>query len=64
MHPSEWEAVEWDDDNVTHVGGHEISATEVRQLLLNDPTWRRNGHDQSGDWVAVGERTEDAGSSS
>lgn len=32
-----------------------FSVTEVRQLLLNDPVWRRDQHDQAGDWLAVGE---------
>ena len=55
MHPSEWEVLEWDERNEAHVAAHAISAAEVRQVLLNNPAWRRDQQDQSGDWVAVGE---------
>jgi uncharacterized DUF497 family protein len=55
MHPSEWEFIEWDEHNAAHVASHSMSSTEVRQVLLNDPVWRRDKEDQSGDWIAVGE---------
>lgn len=54
MHPSKWEAVEWDEHNLDHVG-RRISVAEVDQLLFNDPVWRRDQAAQSGDWVAIGE---------
>jgi hypothetical protein len=54
MHPSQWEEIEWDEHNLDHVG-RRVSPSELVEVLMNDPVWRRDAADQSGDWVAMGE---------
>ncbi len=48
------EDIEWDEGNVEHATRHGISAAEITQVLLNDPTIRRNRKGRSGDYYALG----------
>ena len=55
MHPSDAEAIEWDDHNELHLAGRGIYAEEVHQVLGNAPTWITNRRGRAGDWKAIGE---------
>ncbi len=47
-HPRHAEFIELDDGNESELAGHNISATEVTQLLLNEPTWAPNKKGRAG----------------
>jgi len=53
-HPRDAEVIELDDGNESELAGHHISAVEVTQLLLNEPTWAPNKKGRAGLWLAVG----------
>ena len=55
MHPSDAEAIEWDDHVELHIADHGISAEEVHQVLGNTPTWIANCRGRTGDCKAIGE---------
>lgn len=46
------EDIEWDEGNIEHATRHGISAAEITQVLLNNPTIRRNRKGRSGDYHA------------
>lgn len=53
-HPRNAELIEFDDGNESELAGHGISAAEVAQLLLNEPSWAPNTKGRAGLWLAVG----------
>jgi uncharacterized DUF497 family protein len=46
--------IDWDEDNREHATRHGISADEITQALLNQPTIHRNRKGRSGDYYALG----------
>lgn len=53
-HPCDAETVDLDDGNESELAGHHIAATELVQMLSNEPTWAPNRKDRPGLWLAVG----------
>jgi uncharacterized DUF497 family protein len=48
------EDIEWDEGNREHATRHGISVEEITQVLLSNPTIRRNRKGRSGDYYAFG----------
>lgn len=53
-HPRYAEFIELDEGNESELAAHGISAAEVTQLLLDEPTWAPNKKGRAGLWLAVG----------
>jgi hypothetical protein len=54
MLPWQAEGFEWNDGNESELWGHRIEPWEVEEVFLNDPVWRRNKRDRSGDYKMMG----------
>lgn len=48
------EDIEWDEANREHTTRHGISVEEITQVLVSNPTMRRNRNGRSGDYYALG----------
>jgi uncharacterized DUF497 family protein len=46
--------IEWDDENRGHATRHGVTVDEITQVLLKEPTMRRNRKGRSGDYYAFG----------
>ncbi len=53
-HPSQAEAIDFDDGNESELAAHRIAAVEAWEVLSGDPTWARNKKGRAGVWLAVG----------
>jgi hypothetical protein len=54
VHPSSYESVEFDEGNEAELAAHDVTPDEVLQVLDNDPEWRPNRRERSGDWKLKG----------
>jgi uncharacterized DUF497 family protein len=48
------EYIEWDEANREHATRHGVSVEEITEVLLSNPTIRRNRKGRSGDYFALG----------
>jgi len=53
-HPRDAETVDFDDGNESELAAHQITASEVVQLLENLPVWAPNKKGRAGVWLAIG----------
>lgn len=53
-HPSDADEIDLDEHNEAELAGHGISASEVVQVLCNEPLWLRNKKGRAANWCAVG----------
>jgi uncharacterized DUF497 family protein len=52
--PNDAELVEYDDDNVLHLGNHGLDVVDVDEILATAVVWIPNKHETECRWKAIG----------